>query len=197
MLAHGLGAGGNTDGLARQPLAAILLPVGDLASVGRAVRFLRERAGISQAEAAAAAHLAPSVVNRTEMGRQAPTVGTLEALLAAVGATLHDLADALDVVNGRTPPAGRGKPSPHRVAAIAAQGQIDRAFLTGWIADALDFELDVEQELANLSATVAAAAQAIFDAEVKRVRDGIAAAEAQSAQRAGVETRPPPNRSGR
>lgn len=76
--------------------------MGDLAEVGAALRLLRERARMSQDQLAKAAGIGGAQVSRYERGFRAPQLGTLDALLTGLGASLHDLADALDQVNGRT-----------------------------------------------------------------------------------------------
>lgn len=92
--------------------AGIVLAVPLLRRTGEAVRLLRERAGKTQGELAKASGLALSVVSRVELGRQAPSIRTLGAMMDALGVSVRDLADALDAVDGRAP-----QPRPGNVSA--------------------------------------------------------------------------------
>lgn len=78
-----------------------LVAVGAMDGTGEALRLLR--GGRSQADVAKSAGLAPSVINRAERGHGLPSMATLDAILTALGKDAHDLADALDRVQGREP----------------------------------------------------------------------------------------------
>ncbi len=59
--------------------------------VGEAVRSMRERRGLMQAELAALAGIPAPQVSAVENGRRQPSLRTLRRLCAALGATLEDL----------------------------------------------------------------------------------------------------------
>ena len=56
-------------------------------SIGRDLRRLRRKAGLSQAEVAARAKIRAETLSRLENGRGNPTVATLRRILQALGAT--------------------------------------------------------------------------------------------------------------
>lgn len=86
------------------------------ARLGRALRLLRETVGKSQKEVAAAAGITPPMLSAYERERTAPEMETLDKILAqGLGASLADLAWALDVVNERVAPAGRAPAGSRRV----------------------------------------------------------------------------------
>ena len=68
----------------------------DYAALGRALCELRERAGLTQKQAAAKAGVRDTFISQIENGHRGMRWHTLLAVLAAYGADLHDLADAID-----------------------------------------------------------------------------------------------------
>ncbi len=62
--------------------------------LGRAIRALRDEAGLTQEEAAGRAQLDPKHWQELEAGRTNPTVATLVAVARALEVTLGDLFDA-------------------------------------------------------------------------------------------------------
>lgn len=69
--------------------------------IGEALRSLR--GSVSQADLAQRAGISASALNRAELGRHSPSVETADAILIALGKDAHDLAAALDRVQGRAP----------------------------------------------------------------------------------------------
>jgi transcriptional regulator with XRE-family HTH domain len=63
--------------------------------LGRALRALRQEAGITQKDVAARAGTSEAYVSHTETGRLDVRWHTVQRLLAAIGADLHQLADAV------------------------------------------------------------------------------------------------------
>jgi transcriptional regulator with XRE-family HTH domain len=68
----------------------------DYAALGRALRALRERAGLIQKDAAAKIDVRDTFVSQVENGHRGVRWHTLLAFLDAYGADLHDLADAVE-----------------------------------------------------------------------------------------------------
>jgi transcriptional regulator with XRE-family HTH domain len=68
---------------------------GEYHDLGRALRKLRQTAGMTQVEAADAASIRSGFLSEVERGNRGLTWHTLRALLRAYGAGLRDLADAL------------------------------------------------------------------------------------------------------
>lgn len=64
--------------------------------LGRALRDLRNRAGLTQEQLAARLNADPTFVARLERGRRGAHWRTVMRILDAVGADLHQLADAID-----------------------------------------------------------------------------------------------------
>ena len=88
------------------------------ARLGRALRLLRERLGKSQKEVAAAAGVTAPMLSAFERERTRPELKSLDRILAhGLGASLADLAWALDVVNERQPAA-----TGHRTSEAEARG---------------------------------------------------------------------------
>lgn len=71
------------------------MPVFD--GLGRALRWLREKEGQRQYETARTAGITKAMLSAYETGKQNPSIETLEKILDALGADLHDLAEALRV----------------------------------------------------------------------------------------------------
>ncbi|MEP7012593.1 MAG: helix-turn-helix transcriptional regulator [Acidobacteriota bacterium] len=69
--------------------------------LGRAVRWLRERQGKKQYLVADTAGVTKGMLSAYETGRQKPSLETLEKLLTALGCDLHDLHNAIQIVNER------------------------------------------------------------------------------------------------
>jgi transcriptional regulator with XRE-family HTH domain len=67
--------------------------VADSPGVGKRLRALRDRAGLTQQQLATAARVSVSVVTQIEQGRTPdPRLSTLRVLAAALGVTVSDLA---------------------------------------------------------------------------------------------------------
>jgi len=73
-----------------------------LAKLGPALRWLRERGGLSQAEVARRSGISVSVVSRIESDQHRPTLALLDRQLRALDADVLELGFALVVVNGRS-----------------------------------------------------------------------------------------------
>ncbi len=69
--------------------------------LGRAVRWLRERQGKKQYLVADTAGVTKGMLSAYETGRQKPSLETLEKLLTALDCNLHDLHNAIQIVNER------------------------------------------------------------------------------------------------
>jgi transcriptional regulator with XRE-family HTH domain len=69
--------------------------------LGQALRWLRDRIGKKQYQVAAAAGVTKGMLSAYETGRQKPSLDTLEKLLNTLGCDLHDLHNALEIVNGK------------------------------------------------------------------------------------------------
>jgi transcriptional regulator with XRE-family HTH domain len=68
----------------------------DYAALGRALRKLRRRAELTQEQAAAKVGIGATFVSQIENGHRGMRWHTLLAFLAAYGADLHALADAIE-----------------------------------------------------------------------------------------------------
>jgi len=73
----------------------------DLIVLGRALRALRDRAGITQEQLAARLQMDPTYISRIERGRRGVQWLTVQRFLRALGADLHQLADAVAEVKKR------------------------------------------------------------------------------------------------
>ena len=73
--------------------------------LGKALRWLREKAGLRQYETATEAGITKAMLSAYETGKQSPSLESLEKVLDALNADLVSLARALDHVNER--PSGR------------------------------------------------------------------------------------------
>jgi len=69
----------------------------ELAVLGRALRALRDQAGITQEELASRLQMDPTYISRIERGRRGVQWLTVQRFLRALDTDLHKLADALDV----------------------------------------------------------------------------------------------------
>lgn len=72
-----------------------------LNGLGQALRWLRDRLGKKQYQVANAAGITKGMLSAYETGRQRPSLETLEKLLDTLGCDLHDLHNAIQIVNGR------------------------------------------------------------------------------------------------
>jgi transcriptional regulator with XRE-family HTH domain len=72
-----------------------------LNGLGQALRWLRERYGKKQYQVADSAGITKGMLSAYETGRQRPSMDTLEKVLSTLGCDLHDLHNALQIVNGR------------------------------------------------------------------------------------------------
>lgn len=148
--------------------AATLQSVFDRKVLGDALRLLRGRAGISQAETARRAGLSQSVLNRAETGASYLSLESLGAVLRALDSDLRDLGYCVDVAAGRTPKPTAGRPRETWVEGLRQRG-INRDSVFGF-AYALSAE-DPQGE-ADLIASAQEAARLIAIAEIEqRKRD--------------------------
>jgi transcriptional regulator with XRE-family HTH domain len=69
--------------------------------LGQALRWLRDRLGKKQYQVAEAAGITKGMLSAYETGRQRPSLETLDKLLGTLGCDLHDLHNAIQIVNGR------------------------------------------------------------------------------------------------
>jgi transcriptional regulator with XRE-family HTH domain len=69
------------------PTASGTTPV----QLGRSIRAVRERRGLSLRELARRVNVSPSFVSQIELGKANPSVGTLYSLVSVLGTTLDDL----------------------------------------------------------------------------------------------------------
>jgi transcriptional regulator with XRE-family HTH domain len=72
-----------------------------LNGLGQAIRWLRERHSKKQYQVADDAGITKGMLSSYETGRQRPSLETLEKVLSTLGCDLHDLHNALQIVNGR------------------------------------------------------------------------------------------------
>jgi transcriptional regulator with XRE-family HTH domain len=79
----------------------------DRSSLGRALRALRQQAGITQKDVAARAGTSEAYVSHAETGRLDVRWHTVRRLLDALGADLHQLADAITDAEKQDPPPKR------------------------------------------------------------------------------------------
>lgn len=77
------------------------MPTSVLSGLGQALRWLRDRQGRKQYQVADAAGITKGMLSAYETGRQKPSLETLEKLLDTLGCDLHDLHNAIQIVNGR------------------------------------------------------------------------------------------------
>jgi transcriptional regulator with XRE-family HTH domain len=77
-----------------------------LDGLGQALRWLRDRHNRKQYQVAEAAGITKGMLSAYETGRQKPSLDTLDKLLSTLGCSLHDLHNAIEIVNGR-PAIGR------------------------------------------------------------------------------------------
>ncbi len=79
-----------------------------LTGLGPALRWMRERRNRKQYQVAAAAGITKGMLSAYETGRQRPSLETLDKILDTLGTDLHDLHNALEIVNGRPGAVPRG-----------------------------------------------------------------------------------------
>lgn len=72
-----------------------------LTGLGPALRSLRDRKGLTQRGLASASGLSEAGISKVENGIRLPDCGSLQRILVALEADVHDLGAALDEVNGR------------------------------------------------------------------------------------------------
>ena len=70
-------------------------------SLGRALRWLRDRQGKRQYQVADAAGITKAMLSAYETGKQKPSLDTLEKILDALDCNLNDLHNSLQIVNER------------------------------------------------------------------------------------------------
>ncbi len=76
-------------------------PASQFNRLGKAIQWLRQEAELRQNEVAGRAGITKAMISSYESGRSQPTVATLDKILAAIGADMYELCDALDLVNDR------------------------------------------------------------------------------------------------
>jgi len=79
-----------------------------LTGLGPALRWMRERRNRKQYQVAAAAGITKGMLSAYETGRQRPSLETLDKILDTLETDLHDLHNALQIVNGRPVAMPRG-----------------------------------------------------------------------------------------
>lgn len=89
--------------------------MGTLSGLGKGLRAIRARLGLSQQELAERAHVRAATVSDWETGETFPDA--LDKILGGLDADLYDLAAAVDEAMGRQP-----KPRPQRAPQPAALG---------------------------------------------------------------------------
>jgi transcriptional regulator with XRE-family HTH domain len=89
-----------------------------LDGLGQALRWLRDRLGKKQYQVAEAAGITKGMLSAYETGRQRPSLETLDKLLGTLGCTLHDLHNAIEIVNGR--------PAVGRTSVLPSEGAVAR-----------------------------------------------------------------------
>lgn len=95
--------------------------------LGQALRWLRDRLGKKQYQVAEAAGITKGMLSAYETGRQRPSLETLDKLLSTLGCTLHDLHNAVEIVNGR-PAVGRTSVLPGESTIASAARWRERGF---------------------------------------------------------------------
>jgi transcriptional regulator with XRE-family HTH domain len=95
--------------------------------LGQALRWLRDRLGRKQYQVAEAAGITKGMLSAYETGRQRPSLETLDKLLSTLGCTLHDLHNAVEIVNGR-PAVGRTSVLPGENTLATAARWRERGF---------------------------------------------------------------------
>jgi transcriptional regulator with XRE-family HTH domain len=75
----------------RLPIASVAEPATELAQVGQRLRRLRVARGISLRELARTIKVSPSLISHIELGKGAPSVKTLYALIAAFGISMSEV----------------------------------------------------------------------------------------------------------
>ena len=81
------------------PIASVAEPATELAQVGQRLRKLRVARGISLRELARTINVSPSLISHIELGKGAPSVKTLYALIAAFGISMSEVFQN-DAANG-------------------------------------------------------------------------------------------------
>jgi transcriptional regulator with XRE-family HTH domain len=99
-----------------------------LNGLGPALRWLRDRRGRKQYQIAGEAGITKGMLSAYETGRQRPSLETLDKILDTLGCDLHDLHNALQIINGQPT-------IPSRPEARAWQGGSGRALPEGGAVD--------------------------------------------------------------
>lgn len=89
---------------------------------GKALRKVRVDRGVKQEQAAINGGVSETALNRAETGKSYPTGETLVGVLDGLGVSFHDLARALDIVEGRVVEAPPGVARPAWVALLMRNG---------------------------------------------------------------------------
>lgn len=75
--------------------------MGEFKGIGKALKELRLRCGISQQDLAAASGLTAPMISNYELGKVVPQIPTLDGVLKALGSDRFELINTLEEVNGR------------------------------------------------------------------------------------------------
>lgn len=96
--------------------------------LGKALRWIRDKQGKKQYQVADAAGVTKAMLSAYETGKQKPSIDTLEKILRALHVDLHDLFNALEVVNERAPikrsPERRGSAGLERAGSAGVPGDL-------------------------------------------------------------------------
>lgn len=118
---------------------------------------MREALGAKQEEIARRAGITPAMLSRYERGARWPHWTTLESVLDALGATLYDLARALDEAEGRAPQRTEAEADPRVVAVLTQRWtKNDADWILGYAAAVIDPEEPGSHERFAASVEVAA-----------------------------------------
>lgn len=142
----------------------------ELDQIGRALQILRERAGLTQDQLAKRAGMSYTSLSRYERAVEAPQVKSLDRILAALGVTLRDLADAIDEASGRTRTATHGRARREWVGVLRDMG-ISEPVLRGFAFEGYSSGVDVDRIEADLVASAQEAAREIAEAAASYRRD--------------------------
>lgn len=104
----------------RQALTSVSMT--SRAAFGKALRKVRADRGVHQAQAARDGGVSETALNRAETGKSYPTGETLVGVLDGLGVSFHELARALDIVEGRVVDAPPGVARPAWVALLMRNG---------------------------------------------------------------------------
>jgi transcriptional regulator with XRE-family HTH domain len=140
------------------------------ARLGRALRQLREKAGLSQVALQAKAGLGASTVSDWERGVSTPHLDSVNSLLNAMGLNVFDLARALDQVDGTMKsPDNAGQARPRWVSQFVLRPKFDVDTLYGYAFGVIAPEDPSARQ--DFIASVSAAATALAQEAVRLVEE--------------------------